>query len=121
MLRPLLTLSAMAALMSCKGSSDDSVTGTKIEPIPAQEVERGKKACQTYVDRVCACAQTQPQFEEECKLSKGRPQALETNLEIAAAAGLKPHEQQAVKAEINKIIAACFKADGNLPLDSCPR
>ena len=92
-----------------------------VEPLPAEEVTRGRKACEIYVARVCDCAKSQADMADECALSKARPEAFELNLKVIASKGLSKIEVQAAKAEARKIAAACFEADSKLAVSKCPR
>jgi hypothetical protein len=92
-----------------------------VEALPQEEILRGQKACQSYVDRVCACAKTQSEMADECALAKARPEALQLNIDLMTTPGLPVVEAQAVKVEARKIIAACFADEGRIDPLKCPR
>lgn len=118
-----LCLPAFAALLLAPACSKESASGSApaVEALPKQEIERGRTACQAYVDRVCACARNHADMADECALSKARPEAFEINIELARASGLSKIELQAVKVEARKIVAACFEDEGRLDAEKCPR
>lgn len=114
-----LVLSALVQFVGC--NKEEVPKQSLVTPMPKEEVERAEKACKTYVERVCACAKTDPKMQEECALSKGRPSALQVNLELLGSSGLEDVELKAVKVEARKIAAACFEADARLESQICPR
>ena len=118
-LRVILGLVVLASTGCSKESATESAP--VVEPLPKDEILRGRKACQAYVDRVCACAQKHVAMADECALAKARPEAFELNLEAATAPGLSKIELQAVKVAARKIAAACFEDDGRLDVVQCPR
>ena len=44
--------------------------------MPATEIKRGQDACKAYVDKVCACAATEPERAKQCELAKALPEAI---------------------------------------------
>src|SRR5690606_20290519 len=92
-----------------------------VSPLPKAEAERGLQACNAYVARICACAESRPELAEECTLARARPQAFQLNLELSATPGLSDAEQTAVKVEARKIAAACFEDEARLDSTLCPR
>jgi hypothetical protein len=93
----------------------------KVDPLPTEEVTRGLKACDAYVQRVCECAKNHADMAEECALAKARPEAFRLNLDVAKSEGLSKVEMQAGKVAARKIAAACFEADGRMDAAKCPR
>lgn len=113
---------ALLAMGACsKKSSDSGDRPAKIAPMPPAEIARAEQACESYVARVCACAETHPELARQCELAKASPGALQINLELLASDGLEIGEQKAVKVEARKIAAVCFEADGKLDVAMCPR
>ncbi len=118
--RLLVALLALSFLGAC--SKEESVEAVPVgDPLPTKEVERGRKACQAYVARVCECAKSNAEMADECALAGVRPEALELNLDLAVTPGLSKIELQAVKMAARKIAAACFVDDGKLDQTMCPR
>jgi len=111
-----------SASSACSNAEENSAsTEKRIAPIPLAEAERAKIACDAYVARVCQCAETQPNLDTTCQLAKGIPQALQMNLDVAAARGLTILQQKAMKSSARKIAAKCFSNDAKLSLAECPR
>jgi len=119
-MRGLVVVALFLALGGCAKEEAAPAPG-KIEGLAPVEVERGIKACDAYVARVCACAETRSEFAETCALAKASPTALQINLDLLASSGLKVVEQKAVKVEARKIVAACFAAESKLDVATCPR
>lgn len=117
----LLLSMAMAGPWACSKKASSEQGETAPSPLPKAEAERGLKACESYVARLCACAESHPELAEDCTLAKARPQAFALNLELSATPGLAPAEQTAVKVEARKIAAACFEDESKLDPQLCPR
>lgn len=92
------------------------------EGLSAQERERGREACERYVERVCACAEDDEAYEEECALARARPEALEIALGAVDSRGdLDRRQRGAALAEARRVIQRCFEADAALDPAVCPR
>ena len=115
-----MILALAVSTLGCAKESTKEVAPS-VQPLPADEVTRGRKACEVYVARVCECAKSHADMADECALSKARPEAFELNLKVIASEGLAKIEWQAAKVEARKIAAACFEADSKLALSKCPR
>jgi hypothetical protein len=110
-------------------------------PIAQPEIDRGLMLCQSYVVRVCGCAEKDPSLKEECGLAKGQPSAVQMHLDVlhgapladfgpdgkltdGGVAGKRPplndSERRLTEASLRKVIAACVAADAQLP-STCPR
>lgn len=111
----------MLAPAGCSKESGEKSAEPVVDPLPKEEIDRGRTACQSYVDRVCECAKTQAGMADECALAKGRPEALKLNIDLMTSPGLPVVEAKAVKVEARKIIAACFADEGRLDPATCPR
>ncbi len=118
-----LALCATIAAFACASCAKQSEKKQEavIDPLPTEEVTRGRKACDGYVQRVCECAKTHADMAEECALAKARPEAFQLNIDVAKAEGLSKIEMQAGKVAARKIAAACFEADSKLDAAKCPR
>ena len=91
-------------------------------PLAATERERGVTACERYAERVCACAEDDPELEQECALAGARPEALEMAIGAAGAGGdLEPGDRAAARQTARQIIPKCFEADARLDPARCPR
>ncbi len=122
MIFPKLVLATLVLSFAGGGCSkeESKSEASSISPLPAKEVERGRKACEAYVARVCKCAETKPEMAEECALAKARPEAFDLNVGLAETPGLSDVEFQAVKLAAKKIAAACFEDTGKLDAAQCP-
>lgn len=111
----------------------------------ANEEDRGLTICQKYVERVCACAATDPSLADTCALAKGQPEAVRMHLDVlhgaplahvsatgeivldagAAAAARRPPlnegERRLTEASLRDVVAACVKMDAELAPAKCPR
>jgi hypothetical protein len=118
-----LALCALLLAFASASCSKESATSeeSKVDPLPTEEVTRGRKACDAYVLRVCECAKTHADMAEECALAKARPEAFQLNLDVAKSEGLSKVELQAGKLAARKIAAACFEADSRMDAAKCPR
>ena len=47
------------------------------------EIERGQKACQSYADKICQCAQQKSELAKDCDLAKARPEAYQLAIRVA--------------------------------------
>jgi DNA-binding transcriptional ArsR family regulator len=111
-------------------------------PMAQPEEERGAKLCQTYVDRVCACAAKDPALVDTCELAKGQPSAVRMHLDVlrgaplatvnekgepanAGPSGKRPplneNERRMTESSLRKVIAACVELDARLDPQKCPR
>jgi DNA-binding transcriptional ArsR family regulator len=113
-------------------------------PMAPSEQERGAKLCQTYVDRVCACAKKDASLADICELSKGQPSAVRMHLDVLRGAPLAPigangelggrdgattgkrpplneSERRLTESSLRKVIAACVELDAKLDPLKCPR
>ena len=119
----LLLVTSFALLLSVAACSKEEAGADKAEipGLPKVEIQRARTACQSYQERVCACAAKAPELATDCKFAGARIDALETNLELTTAPGLNGGERKAVRVEARKIAAACFEADGRLDAAACPR
>lgn len=104
-----------------RGEGDSRAEGAAFE-LPAEERAQGRRACERYAERVCACAEKDEDLEEECALARARPDALEMVLGTATARGdLEPADREAAVGEARRIIEGCFEAEAALDPATCPR
>ena len=86
----------------------------------AAEAERGREACRSYVDQVCACAETNAELAEECSMARARPQALDMSLRSAAAAGnATEKDRRSIQANAEQIARACIEDAAALVKRGC--
>ena len=109
----------------------------------SNEEERGATMCSKYVERVCACAASDPSLRDACELSRGQPEAVRMHLDVlhgaplahvsptgelvqdAGAAARRPPlndgERRLTEASLREVVAACVKLDAELDPAKCPR
>jgi len=78
--------------------------------IAPEEAERGRKACDSYVEQVCNCALAKPELAAECDMARARPQALDMSLRAAMAEGnATERDRRAIHANALQIARACIE------------
>jgi hypothetical protein len=105
----------------------------------ADEQERGARLCQSYMERVCACASKDESLRDTCDLAKGQPSAVRMHLEVLNGAPLasfdasgkasaprkreplNEKERTLTEDSLRKVIAACVQLDAQLDPGRCPR
>jgi hypothetical protein len=133
MTRPLPALLAIAllALPAIAGGCSSSDSGEPAQqtekapgppPLSKTERARGAKACERYAERVCACADSDPELEADCELARARPEALEMAAGASGATGdLEPGDRAAARQTARQIIEKCVEAQARLDPARCPR
>jgi len=91
----------------------------------AAEQGRATEACRVYVDRLCACAETDRALADRCELSRAQPEAVALHRDLLDGKGpkgpLNADERTLTEASLRKIVAACVKGDAELDPRTCPR
>lgn len=111
------------ALVIAGGCSKSSTEDKPPEPpplLPAEELARAADACQGYVTRVCACAETVAAAKEDCALAKSMPDAIDVAKRLAA--NPKADKEDAVQAagSVRKTVKQCIEKTAKLPALGCP-
>jgi hypothetical protein len=89
-------------------------------PISAPEADRGRKACQAFVDQVCDCALKNADLTGDCELARSRPEALDMNLRASIAEGnATERDRVAIQANARKIAQACIEDSAALVKRGC--
>ena len=122
---------SLASAVACSKESDDSLSSSPSSqattefPVPTisdKEAERGKKACEAYVQRLCKCSESHDEHLKSCELAKAMPSALEMNLRTAQAKGnLERRDKAAVVHSARQIIRRCVENEVRLDDEECPR
>lgn len=88
--------------------------------LPPEELKRADEACNEYVAKVCACAETVPAKQEDCALSKAIPDAIGVAKRLAA--NPKADREDAVQAagNVRKTVRACIEKTAKLASEGCP-
>jgi hypothetical protein len=127
-------------LAACARSPSEAPA--KPETMSADEEERAVRLCQSYMERVCACADRDATLRDTCDLAKGEPSAVRMHLEVLHGAPLasvgpggklderaparrRPElndsERALTEASLRKVVAACVQLDAALDPGHCPR
>jgi len=88
--------------------------------LPASEIKRAQDACQTYVDKVCACAEAMPALKEACSHARALPEAMQVELEVAANAESARRDVLQLNDSVRKIVKECIEETARLPAAGCP-
>jgi hypothetical protein len=110
---------AIALLSACKKQEKQRPAPT-VPAMPAEEIKRSEDACNTYVERICACAETVPAAADACKLARALPEAVRIGLEVAASPDCKPDIVQQSYASVRKTAKECIEQLAKLPTFGCP-
>ncbi len=106
---------------------DDLVNNPTGTGLGIPEAKRGLEICDHFVERLCACAKTDPSLADACRLQSSMPAALRMQLRAAdgddGLDGGPPskRERAELEAQARKTINACLRADGELDPKVCPR
>jgi hypothetical protein len=135
-----MKLLVLVALAACSRGAPSAPDGHPA--MSPNERERGVTLCAKYVERVCACAASEPSLKGTCELATAMPEALRMHLDVlegAPLAQLSPTgelvldagaarrpplnegERRLTEAGMREVIAACVKLDAELDPARCPR
>lgn len=120
MTRLVLALALVASLAGCakkKESKHDDKAA--VATMSDSEIQRSRDACATYVEKVCACAQTKPDLVKQCELAKALPEAVRIGLEVAASPDSKPDIVEQSYASVRKTVAECIEQTAKLLTLGC--
>lgn len=118
-----LAVLLLCSALSCKGESGDEAEPPeqKIE-LGEIEAQRGRKACDAYKQKVCACAEklAEAELSRQCRLADVRIEALDTQMRVLSAPGdMDKRDRAVVFAEVRKVIKGCFQDAAALD-SKCP-
>jgi hypothetical protein len=88
--------------------------------MPASEVKRDQDACKAYVDKVCACAETNPAMKEPCTRARALPDAMQVGLDVATNAESTRRDVVQTHDSVRKIAKKCIEEIAKLPAAGCP-
>lgn len=111
---------ALMLAFACSKSTEQDRPADPPPLIPADEIKRAVDACNGYVTRVCACAETVAAAKEACALAKAIPEAIDVAKRLAA--NPKADQEDAVQAagSVRKTVKACIENTAKLPELGCP-
>ena len=128
----LSTLICLAFCLNCSSDKKEKEPQTpllasapaapNVQHFTENEENRGMKACEAYVNRVCACSEKQLGYKEECELARPLPGSLKFQIRASKAEGnLSRKDKVAILASGRKTIAKCIEKEVQLDDQSCPR
>ena len=94
-------------------------------PAPAPEmsvaeIQRSRDACDSYVARVCKCAETNASLADRCKLAKALPEAVKISLEVASSPDSKRADVVGAQSSVRKTFKECIDETAQLAAVGCP-
>ncbi len=101
------------------GNKEAPVADQPAPAMSAEEIQRAKDACQSYVDQVCACATKVPAAKQQCDLARALPDAVRLGLEVAASPDSKKNDVLAAQGQIRKTVKECIEETAKLPSLGC--
>ncbi|HEX7837063.1 MAG TPA: hypothetical protein VF469_06340 [Kofleriaceae bacterium] len=116
-------LLALAVCAACKQQADPPPPPNPkpAKPtMPAIEAKRARDACQAYVDKVCACAETVPAMKQPCSRARALPDAIQTSLEVGASDDATRRDAQQTQGAVRNIVKECIEELAKLPAAGCP-
>jgi len=88
--------------------------------IPAVELQRAADACEGYVKRVCACAETVPALAEDCGLAKALPEAIDIAKHLASNPKADREDAAQAAGSVRKTVKQCVERTAKLATQGCP-
>jgi len=107
------------AAAGCKQKQDEAPAGARPPVIGEVELKRGHDACNAYVAKVCACADTVAAAKERCALAKAMPESIQVALEVAAHPETERKDALQSADAIRKTISRCIEQTAKLPELGC--
>jgi hypothetical protein len=101
------------------GKKEAPVDDQKAPAMSAEEIQRSRDACQTYVDQVCSCATKVPEAKQQCDLARALPDAVRLGLEVAASPDSKKNDVLAAQGQVRKTTKECIEQTAKLPALGC--
>lgn len=114
-------LLVVALVAACAKKSEDAPPPTNNAPaIPAAELKRGEDACNAYLAKACACAETVPAATERCEAAKAFPEVVRMGTELTMSTDSSAKDVKQAVMTIRKTIAECIQQTAQLPTLGCP-
>lgn len=104
----------------CK-KADEAPAAPAGPPIDVPEIQRGKDACEAWVERACRCAGTDPALAPVCEEAGKIPTAMKMAIQAANSEGLEKETQARLIYEARRIMARCLEEQARLDPATCPR
>lgn len=109
-----------AACVGCKQPSDAPAPSGPVPVMSASEVKRDQDACKAYVEKVCACAETNPAMKQPCDRARAFPDAMQVALDVAVTADSTRRDVLQAHESVRTIAKKCIEETAKLPAASCP-
>jgi hypothetical protein len=110
----------LALCAGCKKQPEAPPPRPDRPTLPASEVKRAHEACQTYVDKVCACAKTVAAMTEPCALARALPEAIQVALDVAATPDSTRRDVLQAHDSVRNVAKECIEKTAALPAAGCP-
>lgn len=111
----------VAVVAGCKDRREAAPTpSTEPPPVTLPERQRAHDACTDYVQRLCACAERQPELAERCRLKQAKVEAVGLTLAVIDDPASAPEAVTRARAEMVKVVARCIEEAAQLPTLGCP-
>jgi len=116
---------AMTAALAATTACAKKQKPAKQKPVSALtdvELKRGEDACKTYIDKVCACAQSKPDktdLAQQCQLAKALPEAMQIALSVATHPDTKPDVANQSFDSARQTIGTCIEETAKLASLGC--
>jgi len=120
-----MTVARWAAVLlvcaGCKQQADPPSPPPRALPaLPASELKRGHDACQAYVGRACACAETIAAARPRCAEARALADAIQVAADVATNPDSTRRDAVQSNAAIRGVVKACIEQLAKLPADGCP-
>jgi hypothetical protein len=105
---------------ACKKQAEPPAQEPPAPVMPAIEVKRGQDACKTYVEKLCACAETVAAMKEPCARERALGDAIEVNLSVATNPESSRRDALQAQGSVRAIVKRCIEETAKLPAAGCP-
>jgi hypothetical protein len=110
---------ALLVLVACAKKQDAPAADPAAPPMSAEEVQRGKDACATYVNKVCACAEKSPSLKHQCDLARALPDAVRVDVEVSVSPESKRDDVLGAQKAMRQAVKECIEEIAKLPALGC--
>jgi hypothetical protein len=114
-------LAAVLLVVGCGRGKPDAPP--ELPPMPKAERDRGRTACDRYLQRLCACAASRPaskDLADRCDLKKAKTEALDQLLAIDDDREMGPQERRSAQQAARDVVARCIEENAALDVEGCP-
>ena len=116
-----LVVLALVASVGCKQQADAPPAPAAALPVmAASEAKRGQDACKAYVEKVCACSETNAAMKQPCGLARALPEAIEVSLSVAGNPESTRRDVLQANDSVRKIVKECIEETAKLSGAGCP-